>query len=175
MTEEVVAMESKLAEALARGLKIEYDAAKHDDAWAEGMLRELVERADTPRRRKLPVERIAVVKKIKVGPARVYATAGLYPEGEVGELFLTVDKEGSTISGLLDAVATLTSIALQHGVPLAKICEKMRHTRFEPDGPTGDPAQPLASSVLDAVFGWLERRFVREADHAKEPVDQTRS
>lgn len=116
------------------------------------------------RREKLPAERTAITRKIRVGAAKVYATVGLYADGRPGEIFLASDKEGSTISGLLDAVATLTSIALQHGVPLTLIAEKMRHTRFEPDGPTGDAEQPLASSVLDAVFGWLERRFVQHEE-----------
>ena len=141
-------------------LGVEPDPANHTPAWAREAVLAARELGNRPRRRKLSGERQAITRKIKVGSSfRVYATVGLYADGTPGELFLAADREGSTISGLLDAVAVLTSMALQHGVQLRVIAEKLRHTRFEPDGATGDPDQPLATSPLDAVFGWLARRF----------------
>lgn len=140
-------------------------APHHTPAWAREVVLAARELGNRRGRRRLEGERRAITRKIKVGSAfRVYATVGLYADGTPGELFLAADREGSTISGLLDAVAVLTSMALQHGVPLAAIAEKLRHTRFEPDGPTGDPGQPLATSPLDAVFGWLARRFTGEGE-----------
>lgn len=145
---------------IEHALGVEPDPENHTPAWAHAVVLAARELGNRPRRRKLPAERVSVTRKVKVGSGfRVYATVGLFEDGTPGELFLAADREGSTISGLLDAVAVLTSMALQHGVPLHAIAEKLRHTRFEPDGPTGDPDQPLATSPLDAVFGWLARRF----------------
>src|SRR5260370_16165405 len=69
-------------------------------------------------------------------------------------------KEGSTVSGMMDSLATAVSLALQHGVPLNLLCDKFQHTRFEPSGFTGNPEIPIAKSVMDYIFRWLEIRFV---------------
>jgi ribonucleoside-diphosphate reductase alpha chain len=69
-------------------------------------------------------------------------------------------KEGSTVSGLMDSFATAVSLALQHGVPMKLMCEKFSHTRFEPSGFTGNPEIPIAKSIMDYIFRWLELRFV---------------
>lgn len=87
-----------------------------------------------------------------------YATVGLYPDGTPGELFLVVDKEGSTVSGFADALAMAISIGLQYGVPLSAYTAKLRRTRFEPAGSTGDRSHPLASSLLDYLAAWLDAR-----------------
>ena len=71
-------------------------------------------------------------------------------------------KEGSTISGLMDTIATMTSIALQYGVPLKALVDKFSHTRFEPSGFTNNPEIPMAKSVTDYVFRWLGNRFLHE-------------
>jgi ribonucleoside-diphosphate reductase alpha chain len=91
----------------------------------------------------------------------------MYPDGEPGELFITMAKEGSTVSGLVSCFAQVVSVALQHGVPLAVFCEKFAHTRFEPSGFTGNPEIPIASSIMDYVFRWLRLRFI---DKSTSPV-----
>src|SRR5581483_3630960 len=85
---------------------------------------------------------------------------GLYPDGTPGELFITMAKEGSTVSGLMDSFALAVSIALQHGVPLKLFCEKFAHTRFEPSGWSGNPDIGFAKSIMDYIFRWLHLRFL---------------
>ena len=126
-------------------------------------------------RRRLPDERPAVTHKFRVGEQEGYLTVGLYDDGSPGEVFVKISKEGSTVSGLTDAIAILTSIALQYGVPLDKLAEKLEHTRFEPAGPTANPDLPFATSILDYIFRWLRLHFGDEAyprlegDAAAEP------
>ena len=114
-------------------------------------------------RRRLPDERPAVTHKFRVGEQEGYITVGLYDDGSPGEVFVKISKEGSTVSGLTDAIAILTSIALQYGVPLDKLAEKLEHTRFEPAGPTANPDLPFATSILDYIFRWLRLHFGDEA------------
>jgi len=85
---------------------------------------------------------------------------GLYPDGQPGELFITMAKEGSTVSGLMDSFALAVSIALQHGVELKLFCEKFAHTRFEPSGWSGNPDIGYAKSIMDYIFRWLQMRFL---------------
>ena len=119
-----------------------------------------------PYRRHLPDERQAVTHKFRVGDQEGYLTAGLFEDGTPGEIFVKIAKEGSTVSGLMDAVALLTSIALQYGVSLEKIADKLEHTRFEPYGVTGNPDIPIATSILDYIFRWLRLHFGGEiAEH----------
>ena len=110
-------------------------------------------------RRKLPVEREARTHKFDIAGHEGYITAGLYEDQSVGEIFLVMAKEGSTISGLMDAFATAVSLALQYGVPLSVLCEKFSHMRFEPSGFTGNPELPIAKSIMDYIFRWLDLRF----------------
>jgi ribonucleoside-diphosphate reductase alpha chain len=111
-------------------------------------------------RRKLADERRALTHKFRVGDHEGYITVGLYENGQPGEIFLTMAKEGSTISGLMDAFATAVSIALQYGVPLRTLVDKFSHTRFEPSGFTKNPEIPIAKSVTDYIFRWLASRFL---------------
>jgi len=111
-------------------------------------------------RHRLPAERASLTHKFKVGNHEGYITVGLYPNGDPGEIFITMAKEGSTVSGVMDCFATAISIALQHGVPMPFLCEKFKHTRFEPSGWTGNPDINYASSMMDYIFRWLELRFV---------------
>src|SRR5262249_50810427 len=111
-------------------------------------------------RHKLQEERMSVTHKFKVGDHEGYITVGLYPNGEPGELFVTMAKEGSTVSGLMDSFALAVSIALQHGVPLKLFCEKFAHTRFEPNGWSGNPDIGYAKSIMDYIFRWLQLRFL---------------
>src|SRR6202041_1817085 len=110
-------------------------------------------------RHKLAEERMSITHKFKVGDHEGYITVGLYPDGEPGELFITMAKEGSTVSGLVDSFALAVSIALQHGVPLKLFCEKFAHTRFEPSGWSGNPDIGYAKSIMDYIFRWLQLRF----------------
>lgn len=114
-----------------------------------------------PTRTKLQKERRSITHKFDVGGHEGYITAGLYPDDSVGEIFVTMAKEGSTVSGLMDSFSCAISIGLQHGVPLNLLCEKFSHTRFEPSGWTGNPEIGFAKSIMDYIFRWLELRFLR--------------
>ena len=109
---------------------------------------------------KLPDERQAITHKFDVGGHEGYIIVGLYPDGSVGEIFITMAKEGSTISGLMDSFATMTSLALQHGVPLNFLVDKFTHTRFEPSGFTKNPEIPMTKSIMDYIFKWLATKFL---------------
>ncbi|MCP4201447.1 MAG: vitamin B12-dependent ribonucleotide reductase [bacterium] len=113
-----------------------------------------------PVRRKLPDERRAITHKFVVSGHKGYLTVGLYDDGTPGEIFVVMAKEGSTISGLMDAFATAISIALQHHVPLETLIAKFAHTRFEPSGFTNNPEIPIAKSVSDYMFRWLGSKFL---------------
>jgi ribonucleoside-diphosphate reductase alpha chain len=111
-------------------------------------------------RHKLQEERASITHKFKVGDHEGYITVGLYPNGEPGELFVKMAKEGSTVSGLMDSFALAVSLALQYGVPLKTFCEKFAHTRFEPSGWSGNPDIGYAKSIMDYIFRWLQLRFL---------------
>jgi hypothetical protein len=96
------------------------------------------------------------------GSIEGYITSGTYSSGELGEIFIVAQKQGSFVSGLMDGFATVFSIALQHGVPLESLISKFRHTRFEPAGYTKDDQIKNASSVLDFVMQWLELRYTAQ-------------
>ena len=105
-----------------------------------------------PVRRRLPKNRTASVTSFSVAGAEGYMTASKYPDDGVGELFLKLGKQGSTLAGVMDAFSMAISISLQYGVPLEKWVEKFTNMRFEPAGITDDPDIRIASSVLDYVF-----------------------
>jgi ribonucleoside-diphosphate reductase alpha chain len=111
-------------------------------------------------RHRLPEERASVTHKFSIAGHEGYITVGLYPTGQPGEIFIKMAKEGSTVSGLMDAFATSISLALQHGVPLRVLCEKFAHTRFEPSGWTGSEQIGYAKSLMDYIFRWLNLRFL---------------
>jgi len=111
-------------------------------------------------RHRLPEERASVTHKFSIAGHEGYITVGLYPTGQPGEIFIKMAKEGSTVSGLMDAFATSISLALQHGVPLRVLCEKFAHTRFEPSGWTGNEQIGYAKSLMDYIFRWLNLRFL---------------
>ena len=120
-----------------------------------------------PVRRKLPNERMARTHKFSIAGHDGYITVGLYEDGTPGEIFLVMAKEGSIISGMMDAFATSVSLALQYGVPLQVLCDKFSHTRFEPSGFTGNPEIPIAKSLMDYIFRWLDLRFGEAAQKAR--------
>jgi ribonucleoside-diphosphate reductase alpha chain len=125
-----------------------------------------------PLRRRLPETRTAITHKFDIAGHEGYLTVGLFEDGQPGELFITMAKEGSTIGGLMDSIGTLTSMALQYGVPLEALVRKFAHQRFEPSGFTKNPEIRSASSITDYVFRWMALQFVpgyREANGAKQP------
>ncbi len=115
-----------------------------------------------PVRRKLPDERRSLTHKFSIGGHEGYITVGMYDDGSPGEVFITMSKEGSTISGLMDAFATAVSFNLQYGVPLKFLVDKFAHVRFEPSGWTGNPQVPYAKSLMDYIFRWLGAKFLGE-------------
>jgi len=125
-----------------------------------------------PLRRKLPDVRDAKTHKFSIVGHDGYLTVGVYEDGQPGEVFLKMAKEGSTISGLMDTVAIMTSIALQYGVPLKALVDKFSHTRFEPSGFTQNPEIPFAKSVMDYVFRWLGLTFLNSEKAAVQPQQE---
>jgi ribonucleoside-diphosphate reductase alpha chain len=118
-----------------------------------------------PVRRKLPDERRSITHKFSIGGHEGYITVGMYDDGAPGEIFITMAKEGSTISGLMDAFATAVSFNLQYGVPLKFLVDKFAHVRFEPGGWTGNQQIPYAKSIMDYIFRWLGAKFL-DAEYA---------
>jgi adenosylcobalamin-dependent ribonucleoside-diphosphate reductase len=115
---------------------------------------------ERPLRRRLPAERQALTHKFEIAGHEGYITVGLYEDGNPGEIFVKMAKEGSTVSGLMDSFATAISLALQYGVPLKVLVDKFSHARFEPSGYTGNPEIPIAKSIMDYIFRWLASRFL---------------
>ncbi len=118
-----------------------------------------------PFRRKLPDERQSLTHKFSIGGHEGYITVGLYEDGTPGEVFISMAKEGSTISGLMDTLATSISYGLQYGVPLKFFVDKFSHVRFEPSGWTGNQQVPYAKSIIDYIFRWLGLRFLGIVEH----------
>jgi ribonucleoside-diphosphate reductase alpha chain len=132
---------------------------------AEGKAAPVVEEDDLnapppSHRHKLQDERRSITHKFNIAGHEGYITVGLYPNDQPGEIFITMAKEGSTVSGLMDAFATAASIALQHGVPLKLLCEKFEHLRFEPSGWSQNERIGFAKSIMDYIFRWVELRFL---------------
>jgi ribonucleoside-diphosphate reductase alpha chain len=113
-----------------------------------------------PMRRKMPDERQSITHKFSIAGHEGYFTVGLFDDGTPGELFITMAKEGSTISGLMDSFATAISYGLQYGVPLKFYVDKFSHVRFEPSGWTGNKQIPYAKSIMDYIFRWLGAKFL---------------
>ena len=113
-----------------------------------------------PIRRKLPDERHAITHKFDIQGHEGYITVGLFENGQPGEIFLVMAKEGSTISGFADAFAQAISYALQYGVPLQALVDKFSHVRFEPSGMTRNPEIRFAKSIVDYIFRWLASKFL---------------
>lgn len=117
----------------------------------------------TATRVRLPRSRQSLTHKFCIDGAEGYVTVGVYPNGKPGELFIKIAKEGSTMSGLLDGIATTVSLCLQHGVPLETLATKYIGTQFEPRGKTDNADIPMTTSVMDYVFRWLRLQFPEKA------------
>lgn len=127
-----------------------------------------------PVRRKLPDERQSITHKFSLAGHEGYITVGLFEDGTPGELFITMAKEGSTISGLMDSFATSVSYGLQYGVPLKFFVDKFSHVRFEPSGYTGNSQIPYAKSIMDYIFRWLALKFLGPDSVENEAGESTR-
>lgn len=131
-----------------------------------------------PQRIRLPQTRYSITHKFDVGGHEGYLTVGLYQDGQPGELFITMAKEGSTVGGLMDAFGTCISMALQYGVPLQTLVEKFSHSRFEPAGMTSNREIPFAKSLIDYIARWLGITFLpgyREQNVPKRPSDKKKN
>ncbi|HLX35437.1 MAG TPA: vitamin B12-dependent ribonucleotide reductase [Candidatus Limnocylindrales bacterium] len=160
---------SKRSQPLSTGKKKDVDTAAVDSELVAELKRQLAAaqvEAGRPHRRRLPAERTAVTHKFDIAGHEGYITVGLYPDGQPGEIFLKMAKEGSTVSGLMDSFATTVSVALQYGVPLKDLVNKFAHVRFEPSGFTGNSEIPIAKSIVDYIFRWLGSRFMSDDDKA---------
>jgi ribonucleoside-diphosphate reductase alpha chain len=135
----------------------------------ENDLGSLRAKLDQPSRNRLPDTRVALNHKFDIAGHEGYVTVGLFENGQPGELFIQMAKEGSTIGGLMDTVATLTSISLQYGVPLESLVKKFAFQRFEPSGFTKNPDIRNASSITDYVFRWLGCQFIKGYKEATSP------
>jgi len=157
---------SKRSQPLSTGKKTDGDAVASSEATNEVIeaLRKQLAKAQAeaalPHRRRLPAERSAITHRFDIAGHEGYITVGLYPDGQPGEIFLKMAKEGSTVSGLMDAFATTVSVSLQYGVPLRDLVNKFAHVRFEPSGFTGNQEIPIAKSLVDYIFRWLGSRFL---------------
>ncbi len=170
--EEVARDVAKAASAVSASETSNVELVSHTNI-IEKIVERIVER---PLRRRLPDTRNAITHKFDVAGHEGYITVGLYDDGSPGEVFITMAKEGSTIGGLMDTVATLVSVALQYGVPVESLVRKFEHVRFEPAGMTRNLEIPMAKSLVDYIFRWLAMEFVpgyRAANAPKRPKAKT--
>ncbi len=149
-------------------------AAEQIAGEASQPVEKIVERiVERPLRRRLPNTRRSITHKFNVAGHEGYLTVGLYDDGNPGELFITMAKEGSTIGGLMDSLGTAISVALQYGVPVESLVHKFTHQRFEPAGMTDNKDIPFAKSLVDYIFRWMGMEFIpgyREANAPKRPA-----
>ena len=122
-----------------------------------------------PVRRRMPDTRVAMNHKFEIAGHKGYLTVGMFEDGQPGEIFIQMNKEGSTLGGLMDTVATLTSISLQYGVPLESLVKKFAYQRFEPSGFTKNPDIRNATSITDYIFRWLGCQFIKGYKEATSP------
>jgi ribonucleoside-diphosphate reductase alpha chain len=135
----------------------------------ETEVEKLSAQAGKPLRRRLSDTRTAITHKFDIAGHEGYLTVGLFENKQPGELFITMAKEGSTIGGLMDGIGTLTSLALQYGVPLEALARKFAHVRFEPSGFTKNPDIRNAASITDYVFRWMATQFIPGFREANSP------
>jgi ribonucleoside-diphosphate reductase alpha chain len=118
-------------------------------------------------RRRLPDTRPSITHKFSIEGHEGYINVGMYNDGLPGEIFVTMAKEGSTISGMMDAFATSISLTLQYGVPLRDLVQKFSHMRFEPMGRTENRELPMAQSIVDYIFRWLASQFLSDEEKSE--------
>ena len=133
---------------------------KEEAEKAEPQIIEKIVVKEVPRRRKLPAERMALTHKFTIAGHEGYVTVGMYEDGVPGEIFIKMNKEGSTLSGVMDMLALSISMNLQYGVPLEVLCEKLAHSRFEPMGMTSNKEIPMVKSIMDYLGRWMALKFL---------------
>ena len=126
-------------------------------------------------RARMPATRHSITHKFEIAGHEGYMTVGLYEDGRPGELFITMAKEGSTVGGIMNAFGTAISLCLQYGVPLHALVSKFSHSRFEPSGYTSNPDIPIAKSLVDYIFRWLDITFPNGATPELAPPVKTAS
>lgn len=143
-----------------KALAIYRDGSKRSQPLNTSLNAEIESESTRPARLRLPDERQAITHKFSVAGHDGYLTVGMYDDGNPGEIFVVMAKQGSVVSGLMDTVATSISMALQYGVPLKVLVDKFSHSRFEPSGFTNNPQIPIAKSIVDYIFRWLGQKFL---------------
>ena len=146
----------------AQPLSTSGDGGKAKEGETETLSKKEKRKIAGPRRERLPDTRDSKTHKFNISGHEGYITVGLYPDGRVGELFIVMAKEGSTIGGLMDCFGTAISMSLQYGVPLKVYVDKFSHTKFDPQGHTKNPDIPIAKSLVDYIFRWLGQTFLSE-------------
>jgi len=154
---------------VALNVTVERDEFQNRILELEEELSMLRGKVDKPIRHRMPDTRMSLTHRFEIAGHEGYITVGLYEDNQPGELFITMSKEGSTIGGLMDTVGTLTSIALQYGVPLESLVKKFAYQRFEPSGFTKNPDIRNATSITDYVFRWLACQFIKGYKEATSP------
>ena len=145
-----------------KALAIYRDGSKRTQPLSTGKALPEPTQAARPVRRRLPDEREAITHHFSIADHDGYITVGKYEDGSPGEVFMKMAKQGSTVAGLMDSLAICMSLALQHGVPLQVMADKLSHMRFEPSGFTGNPQIPMAKSIVDYLVRWLGAKFLSE-------------
>ena len=154
---------------VALNVTVERDEFQNRILELEEELSTLRGKVDKPIRHRMPDTRMSLTHRFEIAGHEGYITVGLYEDNQPGELFITMSKEGSTIGGLMDTVGTLTSIALQYGVPLESLVKKFAYQRFEPSGFTKNPDIRNATSITDYVFRYLGCQFIKGYKEATSP------
>jgi ribonucleoside-diphosphate reductase alpha chain len=134
-------------------------SGKSDDK-GQGLLSSGAGAVGSPRRRRLPDDRTEVGRKFRVGEYEGYIHVGVYEDGQPGDIFVDIAKEGTTLGGLMNSFMIAVSLGLQYGVPLEVYVSKFSHMRFEPSGQTNDPDIRVAKSIVDYVFRWMGKKFL---------------
>ena len=147
-----------------KALAIYRDGSKRTQPLSTGKAAPAAAQPARPVRRKLPDTRSATTHHFRIADYDGYITVGMYEDGSPGEVFMKMAKQGSTVSGLMDSLAICMSLALQYGVPLQTIADKLSHMRFDPAGFTGNPDIPMAKSIVDYVVRWLASQFLSEEE-----------
>ncbi len=150
---------SKMSQALSNKSDDKKDSSSDSQTAVETIVEKIVIK-EVPRRRKLPDERLSITHKLSVAGHEAYLHVGMYEDGNPGEIFIKMSKEGSTLSGVMDTLALSLSMNLQYGVPLEVLCEKLVHTRFEPMGMTTNREIPMVKSLMDYLGRWLALKFL---------------
>jgi ribonucleoside-diphosphate reductase alpha chain len=161
---------------MSQALNTQSDTKEEKKEEVKEIIREKIVYKEMPRRRKLPAERMAIAHKFAIAGHEGYLHVGMYEDGTPGEIFIKMNKEGSTLSGVMDALALSLSMNLQYGVPLQVLCEKLAHARFEPMGMTTNKEIPMVKSIMDYLARWLALKFLTKEQasqiHNHELVEQ---